>query len=90
MSTEIADGILFQSTLLVRGATENQKASLEKQIISIHAPRERSDSFCKKICGCILPFQSTLLVRGATSTLLSDIQVAVISIHAPRERSDTR
>ena len=43
MSTEIADGILFQSTLLVRGATDKIIQLLCDDPISIHAPRERSD-----------------------------------------------
>ena len=34
----------FQSTLLVRGATKQGTMPLGKDIISIHAPRERSDA----------------------------------------------
>ena len=78
----------FQSTLLVRGATlELEK--FEKYVdISIHAPRERSDTQIANLFVQNLIFQSTLLVRGATSLSMSYQDSKTISIHAPRERSD--
>ena len=59
-----------------------------QDVISIHAPRERSDfgeqtdEFRKML------FQSTLLVRGATFEWCAAHAQFQISIHAPRERSD--
>ena len=58
--------LLFQSTLLMRGATARFVVYLHLSIISIHAPHARSDVFIF----CAVPgdteFQSTLLMRGAT------------------------
>ena len=59
-----------------------------KMLISIHAPRERSDAvYINKMLGDS-KFQSTLLVRGATIGVNNVINLYNISIHAPRERSD--
>mgnify|MGYP006968524586 CR=1 FL=1 len=57
---------LFQSTLLVRGATKNSPRRQRRQGISIHAPRERSDKKFFYWNKEVIRFQSTLLVRGAT------------------------
>ena len=46
--------IVFQSTLLVRGATRLAKTSRSMCQISIHAPRERSDLCLHSLC-CQLP-----------------------------------
>ena len=57
---------LFQSTLLIRGATTICSPDILPLRISIHAPHTRSDltpEDVKMICR----FQSTLLIRGATS-----------------------
>ena len=72
----------------VRGATRHAEQQQRLQRISIHAPREGSDS-CP-VCGCLLslPFQSTLPARGATTVRPSELEAKVISIHAPREGSD--
>ena len=59
-------------------------------IISIHAPRERSDSLQQSLPARALLFQSTLLVRGATNSLFIGHVSIAISIHAPRERSDRK
>ena len=56
----------FQSTLLVRGATYKSALLEFDPFISIHAPRERSDSQEIIFPRLNLLFQSTLLVRGAT------------------------
>ena len=58
----------FQSTLLVRGATQGELISFNPLEISIHAPRERSDVIGNTYDNPELLFQSTLLVRGATMT----------------------
>ena len=56
--------------------------------ISIHAPRERSDTLTIYKEKNIKLFQSTLLVRGATNKSINRFFEQQISIHAPRERSD--
>ena len=80
--------ILFQSTLLVRGATIYPINYTKICLISIHAPRERSDMTASGEQHLCQPFQSTLLVRGATGYYISNVVIYDISIHAPRERSD--
>ena len=58
--------IVFQSTLLMRGATSWAHAPLWCSPISIHAPHARSDMGV--LPGNIIEtFQSTLLMRGATA-----------------------
>ena len=57
-------------------------------MISIHAPRERSDLNAQNLQIIEFTFQSTLLVRGATEITNLSHDLALISIHAPRERSD--
>ena len=56
--------------------------------ISIHAPREGSDSYHGDGVRVKGPFQSTLPARGATVRDTSPTSLAIISIHAPREGSD--
>ena len=58
---------LFQSTLPVRGATATMCRPLFRVPISIHAPREGSDTFFSNLYRFTSKFQSTLPVRGATS-----------------------
>ena len=57
-------------------------------MISIHAPREGSDTFFWRKRRQFQRFQSTLPVRGATHRLHVDGIGLQISIHAPREGSD--
>ena len=57
---------IFQSTLLMRGATLTLEDKAQLWLISIHAPHARSDQFLVLDIIKILPFQSTLLMRGAT------------------------
>ena len=57
---------LFQSTLLMRGATEEAQKALHVKKISIHAPHARSDMINSLSTSTALIFQSTLLMRGAT------------------------
>ena len=57
---------IFQSTLLMRGATAEHQGMLSVHAISIHAPHARSDRGCDLMDLQELQFQSTLLMRGAT------------------------
>ena len=57
---------LFQSTLLMRGATRELILLERRNLISIHAPHARSDSYGILSYEVIKIFQSTLLMRGAT------------------------
>ena len=56
--------------------------------ISIHAPREGSDTRCALWAVSRGEFQSTLPARGATDTCEMSNEAYRISIHAPREGSD--
>ena len=78
----------FQSTLPVRGATHLRAGAAHVRAISIHAPREGSDSR-RELCP-VYPsrFQSTLPVRGATLLDNHQLRHKIISIHAPRKGSD--
>ena len=59
-------GTSFQSTLLMRGATNACWCRRDDHQISIHAPHARSDAMSSmRRCRPFL-FQSTLLMRGAT------------------------
>ena len=58
------------------------------QNISIHAPREGSDTRCALWAVSRGEFQSTLPARGATDTCEMSNEAYRISIHAPREGSD--
>ena len=80
----------FQSTLPVRGATTALAAHMGITRISIHAPREGSDSETSRIAFMQSIFQSTLPVRGATQQAAGKGQRNGISIHAPREGSDCK
>ena len=60
----------FQSTLLMRGATQVLAIDDCLVTISIHAPHARSDLMTAKNMSLLI-FQSTLLMRGATSAFLS-------------------
>ena len=81
---------LFQSTLLMRGATVLPSLSLLVQ--RNFNPRSSCEE--RPICsigsvGSAL-FQSTLLMRGATRICGRSSTGAIISIHAPHARSDHR
>ncbi len=78
----------FQSTLPVRGATYVPPMPGLYMYISIHAPREGSDTFVVELAAEVQVFQSTLPVRGATGAETKGEQINWISIHAPREGSD--
>ena len=78
----------FQSTPLMRGATDDDPGWLRHRAISIHAPHARGDA-----CACGESrigdrFQSTPLMRGATMTDMQPEARATISIHAPHARGD--
>ena len=57
---------VFQSTLLMRGATDGDDSELRYLMISIHAPHARSDARWMITTRLAWAFQSTLLMRGAT------------------------
>ena len=61
--------VRFQSTLLMRGATQQERVEAESKEISIHAPHARSDNSIQQLQGWLRIFQSTLLMRGATDTV---------------------
>ena len=81
--------ILFQSTLLMRGATEQPGECRRVQLISIHAPHARSDN-------PVYPFkQQQLTISIHAPHARSDVMTGGpgaywvgISIHAPHARSD--
>ena len=81
-------GIVFQSTLPMRGATIITKRLSLKAKISIHAPHAGSDCN-EKSCSFYAKFQSTLPMRGATRYTWRDGIECRISIHAPHAGSDT-
>ena len=58
--------MLFQSTLLMRGATRERGDNHGTEVISIHAPHARSDKKLLTFYLRVILFQSTLLMRGAT------------------------
>ena len=60
---------IFQSTLPVRGATADALNWAKISEISIHAPREGSDSPALPSGPEFGEFQSTLPVRGATCSM---------------------
>ena len=80
--------VVFQSTLLMRGATTLADMLDSIGYISIHAPHARSDSFLCFDPLATYKFQSTLLMRGATARRLAVGGQRIISIHAPHARSD--
>ena len=78
----------FQSTLPVRGATHLVASYYQTGQISIHAPREGSDSgFAYPVC------QETISIHapreGSDNRGCKDYRKNRISIHAPREGSDS-
>ena len=80
----------FLSTLPARGATLSYRTlTMPPTQISIHAPREGSDTLSQEIDTYEDLFLSTLPARGATQDYSRDKAAALqISIHAPREGSD--
>jgi len=58
---------LFQSTLPARGATDPPAQQKRPCHVSIHAPREGSDTRSAINARLLMLFQSTLPARGATS-----------------------
>ena len=79
----------FLSTLPARGATRSCISRVRPYTISIHAPREGSDSFVLILLTFHPIFLSTLPARGATIVCNSmEDNLILISIHAPREGSD--
>ena len=79
---------LFQSTLPIRGATNQNQLPRPQQLISIHAPHTGSDSSCALRLTVTHIFQSTLPIRGATHCRPCHLGQHYISIHAPHTGSD--
>ena len=80
----------FQSTLPARGATASPWNSLEIPHISIHAPREGSDSGINTFIWFVCHFNPRS-PRGERHHLPGVLTILKpISIHAPREGSDDR
>ena len=79
---------LFQSTLLVRGATSDRATEIQKRVISIHAPRERSDLGSLSNIGTLSISIHAPRERSDATVFQLIPRSLVISIHAPRERSD--
>ena len=61
---------IFQSMLLMRGATSHHASQRRRYAISIHAPHARSD-LASETLELEGKFQSTLLMRGATSARMA-------------------
>ena len=80
--------LIFQSTLLMRGATPEGIGGDDGRAISIHAPHARSDSagqaqnIARTAISIHAPHARSDATSGNTAT------VAGISIHAPHARSD--
>ena len=65
----VGEGLKFQSTPLIRGATVRPGDAHDHHHISIHAPHTRGDGKYAEIEFGNFQFQSTPLIRGATDTL---------------------
>ena len=88
MATNIAFLLeIFQSTLPVRGATEENKRRMALYQFQSTLPVRGATRY-NLIRRAYWVFQSTLPVRGATLTNFLCMQSDTISIHAPREGSD--
>ncbi len=79
--------LIFQSTLLMRGATSSARLSRYCPHISIHAPHARSDPF-----PAVLVPSPEISIHApharSDSTTDSRFTSRIISIHAPHARSD--
>ena len=80
--------ILFQSTLPARGATFAGADLQAIQKISIHAPREGSDSLCWVLAGPPWCISIHAPREGSDGVVFLPRPQFFISIHAPREGSD--
>src|SRR5690349_19765015 len=77
----------FQSTLPVKGATVVSIVLLHLPSVSIHAPREGSDTSGRFVYSN-LPVSIHAPREGSDLALNYIRQFASVSIHAPREGSD--
>jgi len=80
---------VFQSTLPMKGATNQGIIVHSLTDVSIHAPNEGSDSTSSAASYRGLAFQSTLPMKGATRANGEVGMKVCVSIHAPNEGSDT-
>ena len=69
---------LFQSTLLMRGATKAGWRAYRQTGISIHAPHARSDRSALTRLRLYRSFQSTLLMRGATGHFIAQADIVLV------------
>ena len=78
---------IFQSTLLMKGATTGRPITVPRETISIHAPNERSDT---DTASNIRMLEISIHAPNERSdNVLQDVVMSfTISIHAPNERSD--
>ena len=79
---------IFQSTLLVRGATTVCRKQSQPEPISIHAPRERSDNEDLTAKNASLKISIHAPRERSDEDIRFILRSDIISIHAPRERSD--
>ena len=80
--------LLFQSTLPVRGATHTVSVAHLLAGISIHAPREGSDGFCRFLVSQLgISIHAPREGSDQRGQIARDARLD-ISIHAPREGSD--
>ena len=87
MSIQSNPASIFQSTLPVRGATCTLAHNNIYNGISIHAPREGSDSDVKNYLN--ITWISIHAPReGSDPPMWPIVNIFIISIHAPREGSD--
>ena len=81
--------VKFLSTLPARGATHDEADSLPGHSISIHAPREGSDTKTAHSLSATCNFYPRSPRGERPEPLVPDTRIGSISIHAPREGSDS-
>ena len=85
---ELADAMLFLSTLSLRRATFSGSAWVQEFPISIHALLAESDMTMMRMTRTMSPFLSTLSLRRATLLSTQNNRNFAISIHALLAESD--
>ena len=88
MSANCISSARFQSTLPARGATLGCRVAPIPRLISIHAPREGSDSPCLHLNLSHIRISIHAPREGSDPGAETGSPQGVISIHAPREGSD--
>ena len=85
---EWSDGVKFQSTLLMRGATNRALSDYPIYRISIHAPHARSDRLQGFEHFRYRNFNPRSSCEERLGAMMQAAQLGLISIHAPHARSD--